>query len=172
MLSHLLLIDFKSSLLIRVKELFPNANILVYGYETRVDKIAKILGAGAKGYFLLSSKREELAEALRLVNRGLMWAPGEALALMINQMKKGRAKEPKIGTKELVTPYELMILRMLRKGMSNKEIASRLNVAEITIKSHLSKLYKRFNVGTRLQLLSYAIEHNLIIGDESKRYAH
>ncbi len=164
MLSHTLLIDFKLPLLVKIKEIFPQANILVFGYEANVSRIAKILAAGAKGYFLLSLGPEDLVEALRLVGRGLMWAPGEALALMVDELKKQKGKGLTASTERLVTPYEITILKMLKQGMSNKEIAGKLGVAEVTVKAHLAKLYRRFNVHTRLQLLSYAIDRKLIPG--------
>ncbi len=163
MLARSLITDFKLSVLERTKELFPNAKVLVYGYQANIDNIAGLLAVGASGYFLLSSAPEELAAALKHVNRGLIWGPPEAVALMVERMRRRDGKRLVLKSEHLVTPAELTLLKFLKEGMGNKEIACKLGVAEVTIKSHLAKLYRRFNLHTRLQLLSYAINHNLIL---------
>jgi len=162
MLSYILLMDFKLPLLFRMRELFPRAHIFVHGYEERIDRIAAVFAAGAKGYFPLSSPPKDLLEALKLVGKGLIWGPPDAVASMIQQARRQRRMKLRGSENELLTPYELTILKLLQKGMSNKEIAKEFGIAEVTVKSHLSKLYKKFNVCTRLQLLSYAISRNFI----------
>ncbi|HEY3303356.1 MAG TPA: response regulator transcription factor [Candidatus Binatia bacterium] len=162
MLSYILLMDFKLPLLFRMRELFPRAHIFVHGYEERIDRIAAVFAAGAKGYFPLSSPSKDLLDALKLVGKGLIWGPPDAVASMIQQARRQRRMKLRGSEDELLTPYELTILKLLQKGMSNKEIAKEFGIAEVTVKSHLSKLYKKFNVCTRLQLLSYAISRNFI----------
>ena len=164
MLSHTLLADFKLSLLSKIKDLFPRANILVHGYEANIEKIAEILIAGAKGYFLLSGQPEDLIESLKFVSKGLIWGPPEAIAQSLGRLINLKDIKPVATRADLITPRERSLVNLLSKGMSNKEIANKLGVAEVTVKFHLAKLYKRFKVQTRLQLLTYAIEHGLISG--------
>jgi DNA-binding NarL/FixJ family response regulator len=61
------------------------------------------------------------------------------------------------------SPDDLLVLRFLHEGLSNKEIASKLHVAEVTVKARLGRLYRRFGVNTRLQLLSAAIREGLVV---------
>ena len=63
---------------------------------------------------------------------------------------------------EVLSPVEAAILNLLESGFSNKEIAQRLQIAPVTVKSHLTKLYRRFGVRTRLELLAYSVAHHLI----------
>ncbi len=168
MLSYSLVVDFGLALLARMKDLFPRANILVHGYEAKIERIADALAAGANGYFLLSHEPEELFEALEIVDKGLICGPPEAVALLIERMRRRKGNAVVAMTGQVVSPYELTILKMLRDGMGNKEIAAKLGVAEVTVKSHLAKLYRRFKVRTRLQLFSYAMEHGLIPTDRPK----
>ena len=63
---------------------------------------------------------------------------------------------------DLLTDEERALLGFLNEGLANKEIAARLNLAEVTIKSRLGRLYKRFGVNTRLQLLSAALKQGVI----------
>ena len=162
MLSHILLADFGLSLLATVKELFPEVKILVHGYEAKIDRIIEIIGAGARGYFLLTSLPEELRQAIDFLSKGLMWGPIETFASMAEQGKGQKTNKVRASPEELVTPQEKALLQMLAQGMANKEIASKLGVADVTIKSHLAKLCKRFGVQTQHQLLSYAMSHNLV----------
>jgi LuxR family maltose regulon positive regulatory protein len=57
---------------------------------------------------------------------------------------------------------DLTLLQYLHEGLSNKEIASRLQVAEVTVKAKFGKLYKRFGVNMRLQLLAAAMKQGLV----------
>jgi DNA-binding NarL/FixJ family response regulator len=167
MLSHALLADFKLSLLAKIKGLFPRANILVHGYEANIDKVAEILIAGAKGYFLLSGQPENLLESLKFVSKGLIWGPPEAIARSLGRLITLKDIKPIATRTDLITVRERTLVSLLAKGLSNKEIANKLGVAEVTVKFHLAKLYKRFKVQTRLQLLTYAIDHDLISGRKS-----
>jgi len=153
-LSHSLLIDFHLTVIDHLKTLFPNANLLVTGYERNLNSIAEILRAGTTGYFLLTSDPPNLLKALRVVKSGQIWAPRDAVALMRTDDFPGAA--------ELMTPAELAILEFLEEGLSNKDIARKLDIAPVTVKAHLTRLYRRFGVKTRLELLAYAIANQLI----------
>jgi len=158
--SHSLLLELRLITLDRLRKLFPNSNLLIYGYESGLDRIAEFLRAGAKGYFLLSSEPSNLIKALSVVARGQIWAPRDAVALV-----------NRIAPAEPMTAVESAILNFLEDGLSNKEIAQRLGIAAVTVKSHLTKLYRRFSVRTRLELLAYAMNHHLIGDRPSSRSA-
>jgi DNA-binding CsgD family transcriptional regulator len=68
------------------------------------------------------------------------------------------------GGLDVLSPAEAAVLSLLEKGLSNKDIAGRLNIAPVTVKSHLTKLYRRFGVKTRLELLAYAVTNGLLGG--------
>ncbi len=157
-ISHSLTLDYQFSILHDLRRLFPDAQLLVEGYDDTLDAIATVLRAGAKGYFHLSSEPPALLAALTVVHKGRIWAPREAIALMIPPVSED-AFSPASG---LLTPHARSILSLLQQGLSNKEIARSLGVTEVTIKSHLTKLYRKFGVHTRLELLAYAISHHLI----------
>jgi DNA-binding NarL/FixJ family response regulator len=156
-ISHSLLIDFHLTIIEHLKMLFPNANLLVTGYERNLNSIAEILRAGTTGYFQLTSDPPNLLKALRVVKSGQIWAPRDAVALM------GADDSP--SASELLTSTELAILEFLEEGLSNKDIARKLDIAPATAKAHLTRLYRRFRVKTRLELLAYAITHHLVTGN-------
>jgi DNA-binding NarL/FixJ family response regulator len=84
------------------------------------------------------------------------------MALLINQIADDLPDREPSAAWELISTYDNAILKLLQRGLSNKEIAQSLAVAEVTIKAHLTKLYRKFGVHTRLELLAYAMTHSLI----------
>jgi DNA-binding NarL/FixJ family response regulator len=160
--SHSLTLDYQVTILHHLHTLFPDAQLLVEGYDEALDVIASVLRAGAKGYFQLSSEPSKLLQALGIVEKGHIWAPREALILLVNQPPKESTNSSTAA--DLLTPAEVSILKLLHQGFGNKDIAQSLGVAEVTIKAHLTKLYKKFGVRTRLELLAYAMTHRLIAG--------
>jgi two-component system, NarL family, response regulator NreC len=158
--SHSLLVELRLITLDRLRKLFPSSNLLIYGYESALDRIAEFLRAGARGYFLLTSEPSNLIKALSVVARGEIWAPRDAVALVNRRVPA-----------EPMTAVEIAILNFLEDGLSNKEIALRLGVAAVTVKAHLTKLYRRFGVRTRLELLAYAMTHRLLGDRPSTRSA-
>jgi DNA-binding NarL/FixJ family response regulator len=149
--SHSLVVDSGLTVLTHLHNLFPGKRLLLQGYDQNLPTIAALLKAGADGYFLLTADTPALLKAVRAVGDGEIWAPRGAVALMSSS-----TVEP-----QLLSPPEVAVLRLLETGLSNKEIARRLQVAPVTVKAHLTKLYRRFGVKTRLELLAYAVSHRL-----------
>ncbi len=171
-ISHSLTLDYQLSILQHLHNLFPEAQLLVEGYDETLDAIADVLRAGAKGYFQLSSEPRNLLKALEIVKQGRVWAPREAMALLVGRFSEASAEPGTASASGLITPSEVSILQLLQKGLSNKEIAQALGVAEVTVKTHLTKLYRKFGVHTRLELLAYAINHHLIAGSYGRPVPH
>jgi DNA-binding NarL/FixJ family response regulator len=144
----------RSFLAIRGK--FPNARILVHGDETDPATIAALMTQGADGYFVLSLGEEKLVKAVQTVARGSLWIPRDAITSMVRQLRSGNDVAAPL------TNPELALIRMLDQGLSNKEMAAQLNVAEVTVKTRLARLYRRFGVNTRVQLLSFAVRKGLL----------
>jgi DNA-binding NarL/FixJ family response regulator len=160
--SHSLTLDYQVTILHHLHTLFPDAQLLVEGYDEALDVIASVLRGGANGYFQLSSEPSKLLQALGIVEKGRIWAPREALILLVNRFAQDSSQVASAA--DLLTPSEQSILMLLLQGFGNKDIARSLGVAEVTIKAHLTKLYKKFGVHTRLELLAFAMTHHLIAG--------
>lgn len=135
---------------------FPQAKILVHGQLEDPMAMADYVAQGADGYFALDLGAEKLVKAIRVVARGTVWLPEKAVATMAQQFRSGNT------TPAALTTSDQMLLRMLSDGLSNKEMAAELGIAEITVKTRLARLYRRFNLRTRVQLLSYALRHGLV----------
>ena len=140
-----------------IRRKFPHARILVHGEGAEPNDIARLLAEGADGYFALQLGEEKLVKAIRVLERGSMWLPELAVTSVVQQLRS-----PVPPGVQPLSASEHSLLRMLNDGLSNKEMALRFGVAEVTIKTRLARLYRRFNVRTRVQLLSHAIRKGLL----------
>ena len=141
-----------------IRRKFPAARILVHGDQSDPSAIARIVADGADGYFALSLGEEKLLKAIRVLARGCVWLPEQAVGRVVHELHNGRAK----AAASPLTAQELELLKMLEAGLSNKEMAQRLGMAEVTIKAHLGRLYRRCGVKTRVQLLAHAMRNRLL----------
>ena len=140
-----------------IRRKFPKARILVHGNDADPTDIAQLLAEGADGYFSLSLGEEKLIKAIRVLERGSLWLPENAVASVVH-----RLRSPLTLPQADLSGPDRALLQMLDDGLSNKEMATRAGVAEVTIKTRLARLYRRFNVRTRVQLLSAAIHKGLL----------
>jgi DNA-binding NarL/FixJ family response regulator len=125
---------------------------LTYGEEDCPRKAAEALASGACGYLALSSDPATLRAAIEAVSAGRLWAPRAALRFIAGVRR---------AEGELDAHY-LELLALLGEGLSNKEIGNRLGLAEATVKARMNRLYRRFGVATRLQLLSAVLRDGII----------
>ena len=121
------------------------------------DKVFPAIRAGAAGYLLKEAEPSEVAEAIVKVARGEpILHPQVAERLM----REVAASTPTAHRTDL-TSRELEVLRQIASGRSNKAIALELNVAEKTVKTHVSNVLSKLGVQDRTQAALYAVEHGL-----------
>jgi DNA-binding NarL/FixJ family response regulator len=159
-IAHRLVLEYGVSMIALMRDLFDPCNVLVHGELESLEVAAQVFTAGARGYFVLSHPPGLLAKAVNVVGKGKYWGPREAVAMMAERM----AEEMEEPDDDLLTvdEDERQLLVLLNEGLSNKEIGQRLGLAEPTIKAKFNKLYKRFGVATRLQLLTMAIREGIL----------
>ncbi len=129
---------------------FPQINILVLTTFDDDTYVAKAIDAGAKGYLLKDTPSEEIAAAIRAVDRGYTHlAPG-----MMQKIMSGRGERVETPLPQALadlTPRELEVLKLIATGANNREIASSLYISEGTVKNHVTNLLNRLNVRDRTQ---------------------
>lgn len=141
---------------------FPNTSVLVLTTFDDDGYIVDAMRAGAKGYLLKDMPSEELAQAIRLVRSGYtQLAPG-----LMDKLITGFGAAPTTPTPttqpskfpELaqLTPREQEVLRLIGKGLTNRDIAQQLFISEGTVKTHVTHLLNRLNLRNRSQLAIYA----------------
>jgi DNA-binding NarL/FixJ family response regulator len=120
-------------------------------YDTDGD-ILRAVEAGATGYLLKDTPREQLIDAVRAAARGeTVLAPPLAAKLM-RQVRGG----------DQLTPRELEVLRLVARGMSNPDIARELFIGEATVKSHLLHVFDKLGVSDRTAAVTTALERGIL----------
>ena len=129
----------------------PKAKIIVFAEHAGDAEIRKALKKGALGYICKDVSPEDLVKAIRTVNAGRKFIPGEIAAILSEN----------IGQEEL-TPAESNVLRMIVGGMSNKEIGFALDVTENTVKTHIKNIFDKIGVSDRTSAATLAIKRGLV----------
>jgi len=141
----------------------PGARILVLTSFAADDKVFPAVKAGALGYLLKDSSPEELLEAIRKVHRGEpSLEPSIARKVLQELSNPGQGKP----TTDPLTEREMEVLRLIAQGMSNKEIAAAIFVAEWTVRSHVSNILAKLQLASRTQAALYALRSGLASLDD------
>jgi two-component system NarL family response regulator len=129
---------------------FPDASILMLSTHSGEEEIYRAMHAGARGYIVKSIIREELLRAVREVHRGGQYVD-PIVAAHLAERRSHRS----------LSGREIEVLRMVAKGLGNKEIASALNIAEVTVKLHVSHVLEKLNVKDRTQAATVALQRGI-----------
>ncbi|CAN5781036.1 response regulator transcription factor [soil metagenome] len=130
---------------IAVKQTYPDVPIAVYSASPAADMEEACIEAGADQYIEKSASSAELTAALR----GLLMADSDV-------------EEPAAAANSKLSKRQTQLIAMLDKGMSNRDIASELEISEHTVKVHLWRLFRRLGVKSRTQALHYARTNGLL----------
>lgn len=163
--AHRLITEYGLSVVAHLKAMISDTFVLVHGDRESLEATAQLMAAGASGFFDMSEPAGYLANAVILISQGKLWGPREAVALMAQRVieRAQRQAEPETTTTgEGLSADDKALLQFLNEGLSNKEIGSRLGIAEVTVKARFGRLYRRFGVTTRLQLLTSAMRRGLL----------
>lgn len=129
----------------------PSARFIVLTTFDTDHDISRAIMAGAKGYMLKDTQREELLDCIRGVHAGETRIP----ACLVAKLAAGVSGTP-------LTNRELDVLGLLALGRSNKDIAAQLFVSETTVKSHLRSMFAKLQVTSRTEALAVASRRGLI----------
>lgn len=132
----------------------PQVQILVLTtYDSDAD-ILPAIEAGASGYLLKDTTREDLFAAIRAAARGeTVLAPAVAARLV------GKMRAP---GEEKLSKRELEVLQLVAEGDSNREIASRLHISQATVKSHLLHIFGKLGVSDRTAAVTVALRRGIL----------
>ncbi len=138
----------------RIRELAPEARILVLTTYATDEFIFKALRAGAQGYLLKDASADELLGAIRSVHAGQTLLAPAVAARLVQGVSAGPA--------EALTPRELEVLTLVGQGRSNGEIAAQLAIAPRTAKVHVQNILGKLGATNRTEAVSIAVRQGLI----------
>jgi two-component system, NarL family, nitrate/nitrite response regulator NarL len=126
------------------------------------SQMLEALQLGARGIVLKESATEVLFRCIHAVMNGKHWVGRDAVDDLQQLVLKDLASLPPARNNFGLTPRELDIIAAIVQGQSNKEIAGSFGIREDTVKHHLTSIFSKVGVGTRLELALFALERNLV----------
>lgn len=139
----------------RIREAGGSVRVLVLTSLGEQQQIAQALDAGADGYLFKHAEPDEIETAIRTVmDGGAVLDPKAARALLDH--RSGPLPSAADVTDNPLTDREEEVVRLVRDGLANKQIARRLGIAERTVKAHLTNIFKRLGVADRTQAALWA----------------
>ena len=146
----------------RIRENDPDAKFIVLTTFDGDEYIFDAIEAGAKGYLLKDTSREELFKAVRAVNRGeSLIEPGVA-AKVLDRFAQLSRQGAGLSSVEALSERELEVLQLIAKGSANKEIAGSLSISKSTVKTHVANIFQKLNVNHRTEAVTQALQKGII----------
>jgi two-component system nitrate/nitrite response regulator NarL len=142
-----------------------NVKIIMLSMHESEEYVLKSIKAGADGYLLKGSSKEEFLKALHTVAAGGKYFSGDISSILINQLTTSSISlEPKqnLGEEMMITKREKEILALLLSGKGNKEIAEALEISKRTAEVHRFNLMKKLKVKNLMELSNKAAEYSLL----------
>ena len=138
--------------IIRIRKAFPRAPVVIVSGHQDPQIISSALSLGVSGYILKSSSKQELAQSIGEALRGEVCLPNAYRALARSQRTASPAQDL-IKRLHDLTPQQLRVLEMLKRGLQNKQIAYELKISETTVKVHVSDILRKLNVLSRTKAI-------------------
>lgn len=150
----------------RLKQLFPDLRIVILTVSDADRDLFEAIKAGADGYLLKSTGTADLAEGLRAAVSGESPISPLMAARLLKEFRRYRPEEHKEPAQQL-SPREVEVLKLVSEGLTYKEVATRLFVAENTVKNHMRHIMEKLHLKNRSQAVGYAIREGIALPPES-----
>ncbi|HET90845.1 MAG TPA: response regulator transcription factor [Chloroflexi bacterium] len=148
----------------RIQSRYPDLSIFVISAYDDDVYVQGVLGIGVDGYHLKDQPLSDLKLAVQRVLAGERWISSPLLDKLV-QYTGACAVLPAL------TIRQRDLLRLLQQGLDNQSIAQRLGLSVKTVENHLTRLYRRLGVESRLEAANYAVQHPEILGLSGRQMA-
>ena len=141
----------------------PQVRIVLLTGSIQAEMLADAFTMGVRGLVLKNALTDQIAAALLAVMEGYFWMhgkPTENLSGVLAQLRSQTSQEN--SDRFHLTRRELDVVGLIVKGMSNRDIAKQFELSEETVKRHLSNIFDKLNISTRLELAIFAISHKIV----------
>lgn len=141
---------------------YPNVRVIALTMHGERSFISRVLKAGAAGYVLKNTGKQDLLQAIRKVASGGTYISHEVASVMMEQFMPQAARRNGTGTAASeLTKREEEILRLIAQEMTNNEIADRLFISMHTVETHRKNLIRKIGVKNTAGLVKYALQQGL-----------
>lgn len=147
----------------QAKQICPNIKILILSMHAERHHVLAALDAGANGYVLKESAREELVKAVRSLESDRAYLSPGIANHVVEAICKGKPQPDDI--LDRLTKREHEVLRLISKGNSTKQVASALGISPKTVATHREHLMKKLDLHSAAALTRFAIQKGLDTGE-------
>lgn len=151
----------------RIKSASPDMAVLVLSAYDDDEFIFGLMEAGAAGYLLKSIHSRELIAAIRAVREGEAVLHPSIARKVLNRFVPSSALTGKKEAAGPLTERETRILKLMTRGLSNKEIAAELELSVRTVHGHLAQIFSKLKVNSRLEAVMRALKEGWVVLDDA-----
>ena len=154
----------------QIKEIAPSAKIVILTMSDEEEDLFEAIRAGASGYLLKDIPLDEVAEAVRAVSGGQsLISPSMAgkllteFAVLANREREGgQDSRPEQVPAPKLTDREMQVLKLVARGMNNRDIAKELFISDNTVKNHVRNILEKLQIHSRMEAVMVAVREKLI----------
>ena len=149
-----------------IKEVAPSAKIIILTMSDEEEDLFEAIRAGASGYLLKDIPLDEVAEAVRAVHGGQsLISPsmaGKLLAEFATLARRDQEEPPQEVPAPKLTDREMQVLKLVARGMNNRDIAKELFISDNTVKNHVRNILEKLQIHSRMEAVMVAVREKLI----------
>jgi two-component system NarL family response regulator len=147
---------------VAIKEAVPMTKIIMLTVSDEEADLYEAVKSGASGYLLKDSSIEEVAQGVRVVADGQSLISPSMAAKLIDEFKTMSKPDRATGPALKLTDRELEVLRLVAKGLSNRDVAHALAISENTVKNHVRNMLEKLQLHSRMEAVMYAVRAKLV----------
>jgi len=137
-----------------LRRALPDTEVIALTSTLEEHKVNGAIEAGAISYMLKDASSDTLADAIHAAARGEVRLHPEAARRLVRDFRSSEMRET-------LTPKETIVLQLIARGYSNRDIAADQGVSEATVKTHVSRLLSKLELDSRTQAALYALKHGI-----------
>ncbi len=149
-----------------IKDVAPSARIIILTMSDEEDDLFEAIKAGASGYLLKDIPLDEVAEAVRSVFGGQsLISPsmaGKLLSEFATLARREDTEPPQEVPAPKLTDREMQVLKLVARGMNNRDIAKELFISDNTVKNHVRNILEKLQIHSRMEAVMVAVREKLI----------
>jgi NarL family two-component system response regulator LiaR len=150
----------------RIKALCPAVAVLVLSAYDDDQFVFGLLEAGAAGYLLKSVRGHEIVDAIRAVDAGESVLHPSVARKVLNRFASVSNRAQRKKPLELLTEREMEVLKLVTRGLSNKDIADGLSLSIRTVQGHLANIFNKLRVSSRTEAVVHALKEGWVTLDD------
>ncbi len=144
----------------------PDTAVLALTVHDDETTIADVLLAGASGYLTKGVFDREVVQAVRTIAAGHMVLSRPVGKSLVRYVPSYRSARLSLDTGEVLTPRELEVIKLVARGMPNRDIAATLGLSVRTVKGYLTDIFSKLGVGSRTEAVAFCLQKGIISTDD------